>query len=162
MTRRRASSSDSARPLRPTWSTARRQRRNGSCHSHAPRDTSIGFNERRWCHDLRRCPIASPKLAYQTGPALITLRLSLLPACPPRDQVCLRPSCSPRQHVSPALSRRPLLGGTPPYSRGPRSGPGYVVPAHHHLIGPIRPTRGRIATSSLCDLYAMPSLCGSA
>jgi hypothetical protein len=25
---------------------------------------------------------------------------------------------------------------------GPRSGPGYSVPVHHHLIGPIRPTRG--------------------
>ncbi len=47
------------------------------------------------------------------------------------------------------------LGGTPPcerptslYSRGPRSGPGYAVLDHHHLIAPIRPTRGRIAISS--------------
>src|SRR6516162_4732523 len=43
----------------------------------------------------------APKLACQTGPSLITRRLSLLPACPSRDQVCLHPSCSPRQHGSP-------------------------------------------------------------
>jgi hypothetical protein len=48
-----------------------------------------------------------------------------------------------------------LLGGAPPcerrrslYSRGPRSGPGYAVLDHHHLIDPIRPTRRRIAISS--------------
>ena len=29
------------------------------------------------------------------------------------------------------------------YPRGPRSGPGCNVPVRHHLIGPIRPTRGR-------------------
>ena len=46
--------------------------------------------------------------------------------------------------------------------RGPRSGPGYSVPVRHHLIGPIRPTRGHIATSPQGGLYAMPSLCGSA
>ena len=30
------------------------------------------------------------------------------------------------------------------YPRGPRSGPGCSVPVRHHLIGPIRPTRGHI------------------
>jgi hypothetical protein len=35
----------------------------------------------------------------------------------------------------------------PLYPRGPRSGPGYSVPVHPHLIGPIRPTRRHIATS---------------
>src|SRR5262249_37901344 len=47
-----------------------------------------------------------------------------------------------------------LLSGTPPcerlaslYSTGPRSGPGYVVLVHHHLIDPIRPTRGHTPTS---------------
>ena len=47
-----------------------------------------------------------------------------------------------------------LLGEAPPckrhmslYSRGPRSGPGYVVPVHPRLSGPIRPTRRHIATS---------------
>jgi hypothetical protein len=33
------------------------------------------------------------------------------------------------------------------YSTGPRSGSGYAVPIHHHLIDPIRPTRGHIPTS---------------
>ena len=48
------------------------------------------------------------------------------------------------------------------YPRGPRSGPGCSVPVRHHLIGPIRPTRGHIAISPHGGLYAMPSLCGSA
>ena len=40
-----------------------------------------------------------------------------------------------------------------------RSGPGYSVPVvRHHLIGPIRPTRGHIAISPHGGLYAMPSL----
>ena len=46
--------------------------------------------------------------------------------------------------------------------RGPRSGPSYAVSARHHLLGPIRPTRGHIAISPHGGLYAMPSLCGSA
>src|SRR5215467_12078206 len=46
--------------------------------------------------------------------------------------------------------------------RGPRSGPGYSVPVRHHLIDPIRPTRGHTAISPPGGLYAMPSLCGSA
>ena len=33
--------------------------------------------------------------------------------------------------------------------RGPRSRPGYAVPVRHHLIGPIRPTRGHTAISGL-------------
>jgi hypothetical protein len=48
------------------------------------------------------------------------------------------------------------------HPRGPRSGPGYHVPVRHHLIGPIRPARRRIAISPHSGLYAMPSLCGSA
>ena len=47
----------------------------------------------------------------------------------------------------------------PLYPRGPRFGPGYAVPVHHHLVGPIRPTRRHITTSPHCGLYAMPSLC---
>jgi hypothetical protein len=46
--------------------------------------------------------------------------------------------------------------------RGPRSDPSYAVSDRHHLIGPIRPTHGHIATSPQGGLYAMPSLCGSA
>jgi hypothetical protein len=49
----------------------------------------------------------APTLAYQTGPSLIRRWLSLLPAYPSRDQVCLHPSCSPRQHGPPVLCRRP-------------------------------------------------------
>jgi hypothetical protein len=111
----------------------------------------------------------APKLAYQTGPSLIALRLSLLPASPSRDQVCLHPSCSPQQHDSPFSVGGHLLSGAPPcerpaslYSRGPRSGPGYVVLAHHHLIDPIRPSRRHTAISPHGGLYAVPSLCGSA
>ena len=83
------------------------------------------------------------------GPSPATLRLSLLPAYPSRDQVCVHPSCSPWQHGSPLRVGGHLLGGALPcerhaslYSRGPRSSPGFAVPVHHHLIGPIRPTRG--------------------
>ena len=43
--------------------------------------------------------------------------------------------------------------------RGPRSRSGYSVLTRHHLTDPIRPTRRHIQTSSLCDLYEMPSLC---
>jgi hypothetical protein len=38
---------------------------------------------------------------------VIALRLSLLPASPSRDQVCLHPSCFPRQHGSSVQSRKP-------------------------------------------------------
>ena len=57
--------------------------------------------------------------------------------------------------------------GAPPcersslYPSGPRSGLGYVVPVHLHLIGPIRPTPGHILLSPPCGLYLMPSLCVS-
>jgi hypothetical protein len=66
----------------------------------------------------------------------------------------------------PALGRGSMRFPAPPcerllplYPRGPRSGPGYVVPVHLRLIDPIRPTRRHIPTSPLCDLYEMPSLC---
>ena len=47
----------------------------------------------------------------------------------------------------------------PPYPRGPRSGPGFSVPVHHHLIGPIRPTRRHAPISPPGGLYAAPWLC---
>jgi hypothetical protein len=37
-----------------------------------------------------------------------------------------------------------------PYPRGPRSGPGYAVPIHQHLIDPIRATGKHVPTSRLC------------
>jgi hypothetical protein len=41
------------------------------------------------------------------GPSRIALRLSLLPACPSRGQVCVHPSCSPRQHGIPRSKSGP-------------------------------------------------------
>jgi hypothetical protein len=49
--------------------------------------------------------------------------------------------------------------GFPLYPRGPRSGPGYVVPVHLHLTGPMRPTRRHIPTSPHGGLYEISSLC---
>ena len=90
------------------------------------------------------------------------------------------PSCTMQQHaqfasvlralrggtVISALSRSNPLGEAPPfqrpsslYPRGPRSGTGYVVPHHPHLIGLIRPTCRHIETSPHGGLYPMPSLC---
>src|SRR5215510_16371771 len=94
--------------------------------------------------------------------------LSLLPACAggvwfasvlraPRDLnggTALRRACG--------LDFAPPFSGFSTYPRGPRSGSGCSVPARHHLIGPIRPTRGHIVISPHGGLYAMPSLCGSA
>jgi len=46
-------------------------------------------------------------------------------------------------------------GRLPHRPRGPRSGPGYSVPVRLHLIGPIRPTHGRIPISPHGGLYAI-------
>jgi hypothetical protein len=46
--------------------------------------------------------------------------------------------------------------------RGSRSGPGSSVPVHQHLSAPSDPLVGTSRFRRLCDLYAMPSLCGSA
>jgi len=51
--------------------------------------------------------------------------------------------------------------GLPLYPRGPRSGPGYAVPVHPRLTGPICPTRGHIPISPPGSLYEMPSRCSS-
>jgi hypothetical protein len=91
-----------------------------------------------------------------------------------RRVVCVCPSCTPlpiRRIL--ALSRGTRCAGAPPfkrpsplYPRGPRSGPGYSVPAHHHLFGPMRPTRqhtpisptrfirGALAVRPHCDAEA--------
>ena len=45
------------------------------------------------------------------------------------------------------------------YPRGPRSGPGYSVPVHPRLSGPIRPSCRHIPISLTRSLYKMPSLC---
>jgi len=71
-----------------------------------------------------------------------------------RFAIVLRAHCFHR--VLPALCRGRCAGKAPPceqtqplYPRGPRSGPGYAVPIHHHLLSPIRPTRGHIPISRL-------------
>jgi hypothetical protein len=84
--------------------------------------------------------------------------------------VCIHPSCpSLANRESPfcvggvaRLSTAMRAAEIPLCPRGPRSGPGSVVPVHHHLLGPIRPTRRHIATSPPGGLYATPSLCRSA
>jgi hypothetical protein len=58
-----------------------------------------------------------------------------------------------------ALTDTSVQAVSPLYPRGPRSGLGYSVPVHQHLLGPIRPTRRHIPTSPLGGLYEMPSLC---
>jgi hypothetical protein len=77
--------------------------------------------------------------------------------------IVLRALCCHRNSLlcvrDDALVSTSVRADLPPYPRGPRSGPGYSVPVHHHLIGPIRPTRGHIPTSPSHGLYEMPSLC---
>ena len=93
------------------------------------------------------------------------LRLSLLPACPSRERFAsavraLRgPTCIPLCVGSGGSDQ------APPFERhfalldprGPRSGPGYSVPVHHHLIGPIRPTdmvgRVKVLPSGLVMIF---------
>jgi hypothetical protein len=77
--------------------------------------------------------------------------------------IALRTLCCHRYSLlyvrDDALLSTSVRADPPLYPRGPRSGPGYVVPVHPHLIGPIRPTRGHIQTSPTRGLYQMPSLC---
>ena len=77
--------------------------------------------------------------------------------------IVLRALCCHRDSLlcvkDDALLSTSVRAGQPLYPRGPRSGPGYSVPVHPHLIGPIRPTRGHIPTSPSRGLYGMPSLC---
>jgi hypothetical protein len=72
-------------------------------------------------------------------------------ACRPRT---LRSAPERAARMNTAMRAAP-----PPYPRGPRSGPGCIVPVHHHLLGPIRLARGRIATSParlIRDAFAVP------
>src|SRR2546430_15261444 len=95
-------------------------------------------------------------------------RSTLFPYTTLFRSVCVHPSCasSPQQwHRSESglwARLRTAIRWSLHHPRGPRSGPGCSVPVRHHLIGPIRPTRGHIAISPHGGLYAMPSLCGSA
>jgi hypothetical protein len=87
--------------------------------------------------------------------------LSLLPACTDRRPVYLRPSCFsvdlPKVRSVDAMYGTAMRWNAPPT-------PGVLAPArvyypdHQHLIDPIRPTRGHIATSPhrlICDASAV-------
>jgi hypothetical protein len=51
--------------------------------------------------------------------------------------------------------------GLSPCPRGPRSGPGYAVPIHQHLIDPIRATGRHVPTSRLCGYTKRLSCAGA-
>jgi hypothetical protein len=95
---------------------------------------------------LKFCTAGFPRYGFKAGlsdeacPAhwfAIVLRA----LCCHRDSLlCVRHDARPSTSVR---ADRPL------YPRGPRSGPGYAVPVHHHLFDPIRPTRGHISTHRL-------------
>jgi hypothetical protein len=77
----------------------------------------------------------------------------------PSGLVCHRPSCPLLPSLFPcsvsemdALVSTSVRADLPLYPRGPRSGPGYAVPVHPHLTGPIRPTRGHIPPSPFSRL----------
>jgi hypothetical protein len=72
--------------------------------------------------------------------------------CPYRRILAL--SRGTRCVVAPPFKR--LL---PLYPRDPHSGPGYVVPVHHRLTGPMRPTPKHSPISPHGGLYALSSLC---
>jgi hypothetical protein len=79
----------------------------------------------------RRCYVVEDR---QLEAAKIKELRSLLPLRPPKRRSGRTRSCTALE----SLHLRP---------RGPRSGPGCSVPVRHHLIGPIRPTRGHTAIS---------------
>src|SRR5262249_41376896 len=81
------------------------------------------------------------KGAFPAGGAQLSRPSGLHPSFVlPRFQTCSSPLCvGTVVRLSTAIRAVWLL-----YPRGPRSGPVYAVPVHHHLIGPIRPTRRHI------------------
>ena len=102
-------------------------------------------------------------------PSREAVRWSLHPAYPFHLPVYLHPSCTLSSYRIPrsrpgrwTLVYTAVRATMSPYPRGPRSGPGCVVPVPQRLLDPIRPTRRHIATSLHSSLYAMPSLCGCA
>ncbi len=130
--------------------------------------------------------LASPTTCRLSGKAMARTGLRMMPTFPspplkfrtagfPRygfkaglsDKACpvnLRALCFHRSF--PALCQGRCAyehfraSGLPLYPRGPRSGPGYAVPVHHHLVSPIRPTRGHTPTSPhwrlIRDAFAVP------
>ena len=120
---------------------------------------------------LRMMPtFPSPPLKFRTaGFPQYGFKAGISDKAFPKNLVCHRPSCPLLSPCTPCSVSGTMRDSAPPcerthplYPRGPRSGPGYAVPVHLHLIGPIRPTRGHIPTSPTRGLYEMPSLCVSA
>ena len=108
----------------------------------------------------------APKLAYQTGPSLITRRLSLLPAYPSRNQVCLHSSCSSRQHGPPVLCRRSPARWSPAMRatyiallQGPSLRSGFCCPGPSTLNRPHPPhSQARhnfVVRRPICDAFAV-------
>jgi hypothetical protein len=116
---------------------------------------------------LRMMPtFPSPPLKFRTaGFPRYGFKAGLSDEAFPADwfAIVLRALCchrySPRCVRDEALISTSVRADPPLYPRGPRSGPGYAVPVHRHLLGPIRPTRRHIPTSPLGGLYEMPSPC---
>ena len=73
-------------------------------------------------------------------PSCLLICLSLLPACAAQHTVCFHPSYLPR--LGPVIpycagqvfSSDTVTRASRPYPRGPRSGQGYSVPVHQHLL----------------------------
>ena len=73
-------------------------------------------------------------------PSCLLICLSLLPACAAQQTVCFRPSYRPR--LRPVIPfwpgrfslRDTVIRASRPGPRGPRSGQGYIVPVHQHLL----------------------------
>jgi hypothetical protein len=113
-------------------------------------------------------PSTAGRLAFQAGPTRYVRQVKPAPGMPCPTSGLSSPFVHFVAIGCPVLSRAAdsiMHRHKAEYSvhpRGPRSGPGYIVPIHHHLIDLIRPTRRHIAISPHGGLYAMPSLCGSA
>ena len=110
-------------------------------------------------------PSAAGRPVYQTVPYPSSASSS-------RRMACIRPSCTslpvapyPRSKSRGAVPwyttvQRPL----PLYPKGPRSGPGYAIPVHHHLVDPMRPTRQHIPISPprlIQDVFAVRPSCNA-
>ena len=99
------------------------------------------------------------KAGFPNGAFLDRQQLKLAPSMRRPTSSLHRPSCTSSSHGDPALCQAAdlivhRLGGLLILRpRGPRSGPGYSVPVRHHLIDPIRPTRGHTAISPHGGLY---------
>src|SRR5258708_34772255 len=111
-------------------------------------------------------PSTASRLTYQMMPSCQLICLSLLPACATQQTVCFHPSYLPRlRPVIPfragqVFSSDTVTRASRPYPRGPRSGRGYIVPVHQHLL----PSSDQLACTlrfpCILWLYGEPLLCG--